>query len=330
MNILYTCDNNYVWIMGISMISLFENNKTIEDLNVYLLGDRISEENKEILQDIALRYSRKCFIIDTPKLNIPEVLCSKRWPISAFTRLFAGELLPKDLDKILYLDCDTIVNDNISEIWDVNVNKNVFFGVKDCISKTYKKNIGLEDDSIYVNAGVLLMNLKELRKIDVAKAIEDYLSKYTNYINYADQDILNGIFSETMGVLDPEYNVMTLLAEYEYKHILDLRFPTNYYSKEEIYLAVKEPKIIHYTTCMLSIRPWFSNSKHPYINEFNKYMNMSIWSNRELEVYKFNTKESRVLESISRLPRDMEVKLLGIIHAGLKPMYIRAMAKMKG
>ena len=57
MNILYTCDNNYVWIMGISMISLFENNKTIEDLNVYLLGDRISEENKEILQDIALRYS---------------------------------------------------------------------------------------------------------------------------------------------------------------------------------------------------------------------------------------------------------------------------------
>ena len=50
MNVMYTCDDNYVWLMGISTISLFENNKTIEDLQVYLLGDNISQENKDKLK----------------------------------------------------------------------------------------------------------------------------------------------------------------------------------------------------------------------------------------------------------------------------------------
>ena len=47
MKVMYTCDNNYVWLMGISTISLFENNKGIKDLKVYLLGENISEDNKK-------------------------------------------------------------------------------------------------------------------------------------------------------------------------------------------------------------------------------------------------------------------------------------------
>ena len=52
MKVMYTCDNNYVWLMGISTISLFENNKEIEDLKVYLLGENISEDNKNELKKI--------------------------------------------------------------------------------------------------------------------------------------------------------------------------------------------------------------------------------------------------------------------------------------
>ena len=52
MNVLYTCDNNYVWLMGISAISLFENNKELDNITVYLLGENISDKNKRILVDI--------------------------------------------------------------------------------------------------------------------------------------------------------------------------------------------------------------------------------------------------------------------------------------
>ncbi len=49
MNVMYTCDNNYVWLMGISMISLFESNRDIANLKVYLIGNEISQSNKDKL-----------------------------------------------------------------------------------------------------------------------------------------------------------------------------------------------------------------------------------------------------------------------------------------
>ena len=78
MNVLYTCDDNYVWLMGISTISLFENNKTIEDLQVYLLGDNISQENKDKLKKIGDQYGRKIQVIEIPPLTIPTALISAR------------------------------------------------------------------------------------------------------------------------------------------------------------------------------------------------------------------------------------------------------------
>ena len=48
MNILYTCDDNYVWLMGISVISLFENNQNINEITVYLLGEKVKDKNKVI------------------------------------------------------------------------------------------------------------------------------------------------------------------------------------------------------------------------------------------------------------------------------------------
>ena len=67
MNVMYTCDNNYVWLMGISMISLFESNRDIANLKVYLIGNEISQSNKDKLSDIANKYDREIEIIDTPE-----------------------------------------------------------------------------------------------------------------------------------------------------------------------------------------------------------------------------------------------------------------------
>lgn len=120
MKVMYTCDNNYVWLMGISTISLFENNQGIKELKVYLLGENISEENKNELKTIGEKYGREVEIIDVPKLNIPPSLVSARWPLSAFTRLFSGVILPADVERILYLDCDTIISGNLSELDNVD------------------------------------------------------------------------------------------------------------------------------------------------------------------------------------------------------------------
>ena len=329
MDVLYTCDNNYVWLMGISTISMFENNKEMQKLNVYLLGESISEENRKILSEIEDKYNRKIIVLDVPQLDIPEALISARWPFSAFTRLYSGELLPAELDKVLYLDCDTIIEENLSELEKWDVSDKVLWGSKDCIGKEYKKNIGLGADGLYVNAGVLLINLSKLRKISVKDRLSKYITKYQKYINYADQDVLNGTFHKVIGVLPPKFDLMTIVATYSYEDIQNLRKPTNYYSKEEIVEAQNHPAIIHYTTNMRMIRPWFLNTKHPLAREFRKYMEMSPWKDRELTEMYFTSKEAKIIGAVEKLPHRLAIKVLGFLHSNLKPKVIRYKS-MKG
>lgn len=328
MNVLYTCDNNYVWLMGISVISLFENNKNIDKLDVYLLGERISEENKSTLSKIGEKYGREIIIVDFPKIDIPQSLISARWPLSAFTRLYSGRLLPIHLNRVLYLDCDTIIQGDVSELDFLDIDDKVVYGVKDCIGKLYKENIGIDSQGVYVNAGVLLFNLIELRKIDIKYTIDTYMKKYERFINYADQDILNGIFFNRIGTLEPKYDLMTIDVAHCYEDIIKLRKPTNFYSKEEIEAAVNDPVIIHYTTNMRIVRPWYANTNHPFAVEFKKYMEISPWNRRRLQDLVFTSKEAKVIGILEKLPKTVAFRILGLIHSTLKPKYIRLKARL--
>ena len=326
MNILYTCDNNYVWLMGISTISLFENNKDLEDIHIYLLGEKISAENKELLQTIANKYNRSICIIDVPEIHIPKSLVSSRWPLSAFIRLYSGQLLPKSIERVLYLDCDTIVCGDISNLNDLNIDNKIFWGINDGVGKLYKENIGIDENSAYINAGVLLINLQKLREVNLDERLDLYMANYESFINYADQDVLNGAFNKEIGILSPQYDVMTIAAVYGYDEIQKLRKPTNYYEKSELYRAVESPIIIHYTTNMKTVRPWYSNTNHPYADKFRDYLALSPWKDRELAKMVFNSNESKIIGVIEKLPRGFALSILGFLHATVKPWVIRRKA----
>lgn len=327
MNVLYTCDDNYIWLMGISVISLFENNKGLPNLNVYLLGEQITDDNKARLQDISNRYNRKITIIDVPAMDIPDALVSTRWPISAFIRLYSGELLPKELDKVLYLDCDTIVKGSLGELETWDMSGKVFCGVKDCISAGYKRNIGMDDNGVYVNAGVLLMDLSELRKVSIKDRLANFIDTYKKLINYADQDVLNGAFCGEIGVLPSYYNLMTIACVHGYDGIQKLRKPTGYYSKSELNSALNEPIVIHYTTNMRTIRPWFKNANHPLTDEFRKYMDISPWNEKKLAELRFTSSESQMIGIVELLPDKMAQRLLGFLHSTVKPWLIKIKTK---
>lgn len=326
MDILYTCNDNYVWLMGISCVSLFENNKNLQDLNVYLIGEHISEISKNKLYKIASDYNRNIYIIDAPQLEIPDVLVSTRWPYAAFMRLFSAQILPSNITKILYLDCDTIINGEISELIKIDISGKIALGVRDCISELYRKNIGLSINDFYINAGVILFNLEELRKININDKIQNYMKKFGKLINYADQDLLNGIFKKQIGVMKANYNVMTIDLVYDYKDVIKLRKPTEYYSEQEFECAKKEPLIIHYTTNMRTIRPWYSNTNHPMAEKFELYKNKSPWGNIEYQKKIFSDKQNVIVGVVQKLPNKIGYSILGFVHAQLKPMYIRIKA----
>ena len=323
MNVVYTCDNNFVWIMGISMISLLENNKDMEVLNVYLLGDNVSAECKVQLSEIAAKYGRTCTVIDVPDLKIPTAFTSARWPKSAFTRMFSGELMPQEAKQMLYLDCDIVVRGSLKGLENYDMEGHAICAVKDCVSTGYKKKIGIEAEDSYVNAGVLLMDLEKMRELDIRAMMTDFVKEHASDISYADQDILNGMFKGKFGVLNPVYDVMTLTCVYTYEQIGQIRHPSFYYSEGEIVEAQRNPVIVHYTTCMTTIRPWCEGSDHPFAADFDKYMQMSPWKDRKKGVARFDKADQKIVKAILMLPDWMSYRLIGLIHGVIRPMVLR-------
>ena len=78
---------------------------------------------------------------------------------------------------------------------------------------------------------------------------------------------------------------------------------------------------------MLVVRPWFLNDNHPLSEEFRKYMDISPWRKKNMELLIFDSREAKIITLINKLPKCMAYRILGLIHSELKPIYIRMKAR---
>lgn len=319
MNIFYTCDDNFVCLAGISMVSACENNRDMETIDFYLLGDGISDANRRALDGLLAPYGRTVTVIDVPPEGIPEASCNRRWPRNVYFRLFSGSLLPETVRIALYLDCDTIVTGSLRGLDSARPGRAVC-GVKDCVSGYYKENAGLDWDAPYVNTGVLLMDLGALREMDMGKAVSDFFKARSGTMFFPDQDALNGIFKGGMGILAPGYNVMTILYSLSYGELMKVRRPTNYYTEEEVEEAKARPAIVHFTTFMTRVRPWVAGSDHPYAGEFERYKAMTPWRDMKKRELAKGTNGGRAVSLILMMPKFLAYPTLGFLHSVVRPL----------
>lgn len=319
MNIVYASDNNFAEILGISMISLFESNRDCSEIVVYILDDGINEDNKAKLLFVAEKYDREIFFLDVSKIDVPEFVQSARWSKSAFIRLFMRKILPSNVKKVLYLDCDVIVMQQLDKLYDTNIDKYIAAGVQDCISSSYLRNLKLNNDDFYCNSGILLINMEKWNENDFML----YYDKFKSVIKYPDQDVINGIYSRKMLKLDLKYNCYTALYDFTYKDLMTFRKPKKYYSEEEVSKAKADPAIVHFTTSFLSLRPWIEGCKHPYVGEWLKYKAMSPWENVPLRKDNRSGKKKFAVKVYKALPNGLAVGIAGSLHAWIVPMMRR-------
>ena len=271
---VYICDDNYVWITCVSMVSLLEHNK---GMKVYVLGSHICPKNKRLLAQIADAHCGVCKVLDLPEGFCTNQLKNQRWPVFTLARLFLGDLMPPQMSRVLYLDSDTLITGSVAPLWTFEMGEMLYYGVKDCVSGWYKRNIGLPKNALYLNGGVLLANLEALRRESIKSEINSFFEKYGRALSYFDQDILNAVFRGKIGVLPPEYNVMSSMLDIDYDELQILRQPLLYYSRQEIRRAIQQPRIVHFSRHILSTQPWESHSCNPYREAFLHYAGMTPW-----------------------------------------------------
>ena len=130
----------------------------------------------------------------------------KRWPKEIYYRIFAAEYLPDTLDRVLYLDSDIIVKGAISALYDVDFEDNYFVATTNVHSPFLKwfirtKN-GASKDTVYVNTGVLLMNLEKLRREQSREGVLGYIARRKFFLTLPDQDVISTLYGHKIKIED--------------------------------------------------------------------------------------------------------------------------------
>lgn len=334
MNIIYSSSDSYSPIAGVSIISLLDNNKDADEINIYLIDNNISDKNKNRLKTMVADYGRNIVFIPQPDLNKHAGVEIEvgRWNISTFFRLFLCTILPNNIDRCIYLDCDTIIRHSLKALWELDLGDNVVAAVDDCRSDRYKTELGLSSESTYTNNGVLLVDLKKWREEDYEKDFLEFIIAHNGNITYVDQGVLNGVLAKKglVKVLHTKYDAMTVFFDFNYKDLLKVRKPEHHLSEQEYIEAVTDPYIIHFTSCFMSgNRPWNENNNHPFAKEYLKYKSMSPW--KDLPQFADTRKKSKKLMTkvCNTLPKPVMIAGISLVHSKLYPM-VRSLKSRKG
>ena len=282
MNIAYSSDNNYAQHVGVSMLSLFENNKHIDFINVYLIENGISEENKEKLKSICTKYNRKIIFINLKnfiyKINLN---IDKEISVNLYARLFLATAIPEEVGRIIYLDSDSIVNNDISKLWELDLRGNYIAGVKDTVASSTKTKVGLNDNDDYINSGMIVIDLNKWRENNVENQFINFINRNKGKVFHHDQGTINPVLSKRTLIIHPKYNAMTVMFTMKYKNILKYYEMNEYYSEKMLNEAINEPVFIHFTPAFVN-RPWVKGCNHPLGKKYIEYLKMSPWKKNEL------------------------------------------------
>ena len=213
--IFYTVDNNYTPYLGVSIESIKENISKNKKYIIRILHTDVTKENQEKI----LKYNSDNFeieFVDFSKYikDISKKLYTRDYYTNTtYFRLFIPNLY-KDLKKAIYLDSDTILLTDIAKLYKTNVKGYLLGAIPDGVfqkeeafQEYAEKVVGVSSYKKYFNAGVLLMNLEELRKINF-KSKFFYLLETVKYSVCQDQDYLNRICKGKVKFVDSNWNVM--------------------------------------------------------------------------------------------------------------------------
>lgn len=328
-DIVYCTDDNFVDVCCTSIVSLLEN-KGEENIFLHIIDNSISNNGREKIIQIANRYPKTCLeFLPFPQLekimSVKVKFNKSHLSISTFGRLFLDNLISREIERIIYLDCDTIVLQSLLELCMYDLKGYIIGGVDDCKSKRYRQVLGLMPDALYVNAGVLLIDMKKWREQECGKKVIKYIEKYNGVIHFEDQGTINAALNSFLVLLPLKYNVMTHNFDMKYKELMRFRNPVLQYSPQMIKQAVDDPCIIHFTSSFLTNgRVWNENTNHRKKVIYNQYMKKSTVGEKE---YLPSAKNKIKEYLIKSLPTGVIIVIGYLAHEIIEP--IRYFCKMR-
>lgn len=311
MNILYTSDNNYARILAVSIYSLLETNGQHE-VNVYILASYISKGKKKQITSLFTNPKHHVTWFDV-KPEVEYAVTADRGSVAQFSRLFFDRYLPQEVQRILYLDCDTLIMDNLAELYQMDFENYVALMAKDPFSKIYRRALNLPQYAEMYNSGIMLLNRKKYHQKNYFQRCLDVIAEQGKKIIQGDQGVLDIVLQNDVKPLDPRFNVISSYFEFSYDELRHYRHMTKFYSKQELEQAIQAPVIVHFTSDFLDNRPWLGCLDHPYAR---------TWLTLEEKIFGKNElweSSSKLRKVFYFLPRQLAIRVFGLLQGYIRP-----------
>jgi lipopolysaccharide biosynthesis glycosyltransferase len=201
------------------------------------------------------------------------------------------EFLDEDLEKVLYLDCDLIICDDIEDLWATDITHYFLAAVTDPYSDNHV-SLGFQEHEMCFNAGVLLVNLAKWRDANVIPTFIHYVEDNSTILKYHDQCTLNAVFRGQVLILPYRWNFAARNA--------DLPPSALGMTKEEFFKLREAPSIVHYTT---GVKPWLYLHEPHYKQLYYEYLKLTPWRGSAPS----DRTTSKVIQRLLRMERLKEI-----------------------
>lgn len=293
-NILFCSDEGYAPKLAVALSSLLDSNKKLQnELHIIIRTNNMTSKTAAELRTVCVNYG-----LPEEQLEIvyTEELCKqleaekvKKFKDSymCYFKLFGLDKLLKDgEDRLLVIDCDTLICDSVEALYHYDLLDQAVGAVKEFPSKFAKHDNGVEE----YNTGVLLWNIKKYCELELEKKMKRTIEKIKeDEWKTGDQTVFS-LCLEPMGMvcrLPLRYNfIMNQFAfsydEFSYIHNIKKGV---YYSTEEYETARKGPCIIHLISGIFIVSPWYYEGNRKLKKIWDSYLAKTPWGKDTIEVY---------------------------------------------
>ena len=281
--LVFAADDAFGMPLAVTLHSALQNLNADWRADAYVLDGGLTADTRRRIAGVGARHNTTVTFIapDLARYQHSKLRTQTRFPPINYARIHVAEYVPSGIERALYLDCDLVVEQDLSELWKKDFDGTVVMAVQDQLIPHVSsslgiqrwRELGLSPNTPFFNSGMMVIHLPRYRRENIGDRVFDYLVQYREQLNlYGNQEGFNAILATRWTPLDLRWNVIDRSYDPVQREQIEQREGVHIPA-----LLAQSPHIIHYTD---HSKPWDSACQHPAKDRFLFYLNGSRYYSR--------------------------------------------------
>lgn len=264
MDIIAGCDADFAQHLAVMLLSLADTNSR-HSFSVFVLWNGPPSE-KEKLRGVLAGTPFEFSLIDVTDAALSDLAIGGDFTRMVYARLLMGNLLPREIDRILYLDSDILVRGDVGELWATELQGRTVGAVADLPRYPFNQTLGLRADAVYFNSGVLLIDLQRWRERRIGERALAFAREHPSRLRWWDQCALNFVLQDDWTMLDRSWNFQS----FDVAHAVNGHMRFDRVDPKRLASA----RVVHFNG---TSKPWHYLNDHPLKSEYLRYRARTPW-----------------------------------------------------